>query len=327
MIVLVAFVESPTAWTLPRTCLDDLRRDFPQHTFLEAWDRTALERHLPAAEVAFTAAIPRQRFGSLPRLRWVQSSAAGVGGMLGPALTESPIVLTSARGVRATAIAEHVIGVTIALSRQLHVAIRRQAAHVWAFDEIEGGGQVRGLHGRRLTLVGLGAIGREVARLAAPLGLRVRAIRRRPYQPLPDGVEEAAPPDRLPDLLADTDIVVVCAALTPDTRHLIGPRALAAIRPGALLVNVGRGRLLDDEAVIAALGDGRLGGAALDVFVEEPLDPASPYWDLPNVIITPHVSGAMEDYWTPLVAHIAENLRRFEAGDPLVNVVDKAAGY
>jgi phosphoglycerate dehydrogenase-like enzyme len=327
MIVLVAFVQSPKAWTLPRAFLDGLRRDFPQHTFLEAWDREALERHLPAAEVAFTAAIDRGRFGSLPRLRWVQSSAAGVGGMLGPALAASPIVVTSARGIRATAIAEHVIGVTIALSRLLHVAIRRQAAHLWAFDEIEGSGLVRGLRGRRMTIVGLGAIGLEVARLAAPFGLRLRAVRRRLDQPAPDQVEEVAPLDRLPDLLATSDIFVLCAALTPDTRHLIGPRALARVKRGALLVNVGRGRLVDDEAVIEALRDGRLGGAALDVFAREPLDPASPYWDLPNVIVTPHVSGAMADYWTPLVALFAENLRRFEAGRPLLNVVDKAAGY
>jgi len=327
MIVLVAFVESPKAWTLPPRFLDDLRRDFPQHTFLEAWDREALERHLPSAEVAFTAAIDRRRFDSLPRLRWVQSSAAGVGGMLGPALASSPIVLTSARGIRATSIAEHVLGVTIALSRQLHVAIRRQAAHLWAFDEIEGGGLVRSLGGRRMTIVGLGAIGLEVARLAAPFGLRLSAIRRRPDLPSPDYVEEVSSLDRLPDRLATSDVVVLCAALTPETRHLIDRRALAAIRPGALLVNVGRGRLLDEEAVIEALGDGRLGGAALDVFAEEPLDPASPYWDLPNVIVTPHVSGAMGDYWTPLVALFAENLRRFEAGQPLLNVVDKTAGY
>jgi phosphoglycerate dehydrogenase-like enzyme len=134
-------------------------------------------------------------------------------------------------------------------------------------------------------------------------------------------------PDQLFNLLSRSEVIVLAAPLTAETRELIGPAALGSVRRGAFLVNVGRGKLLDDPAVIEALKDGRLGGAALDVFTKEPLDPASPYWDLPNVIITPHISGAMEDYWTPLVALFSENLRRFEAGQPLQNVVDKTAGY
>jgi phosphoglycerate dehydrogenase-like enzyme len=220
-----------------------------------------------------------------------------------------------------------VLGVTLALARQLHTAIRRQAAHEWALDELETGGAIRTLYGRRMGIVGLGAIGAEVARAAGAFGMRVSAVRKHADKPVPPGVEEVFPPDRLHDLLAKSDVVVLSAASTPETRHLIESSALTAMKRGALLVNVGRGRLVDDEALIKALRDGRAGGAALDVFTREPLDPASPYWDLPNVIITPHISGAMEDYWTPLVALFAENLRRFEAGQPLLNVVDKAAGY
>ncbi len=327
MNILVAFVTPNRAWVLPRSFVDRLRRDFPQHTFLEAWDEEALARHVGEADVAFTSSIDRGLFGSLLRLRWVQSPAAGVGGLLSPELVDSPIVLTSARGVRARAIAEHVLGVTIALARQLHVAVRRQAEHVWALDEIESSGLVRTLRGRRLTIVGPGSIGAEVASIASAFGFRVAAVRRRLDAPVPEGVEIVRPLEALLELLTDTDVLVVSAALTADTRHLIGGEALARIKPGALLVNVGRGKLLDDEAVVAALGDGRLGGAALDVFTREPLDPASPYWDLPNVIVTPHISGAMEDYWTPLVDLFAENLRRFERGDPLLNIVDKRAGY
>jgi phosphoglycerate dehydrogenase-like enzyme len=135
------------------------------------------------------------------------------------------------------------------------------------------------------------------------------------------------PPDQLPALLARSDVVVLSAPLTQETRFLIGAETIRHIKPGALLINIGRGKLVDDDAVIAALQDGRLGGAALDVFTREPLEPASRYWDLPNVVITPHISGAMEDYWSPLVRLFADNLRRFEAGAPLVNVVDKEAGY
>jgi phosphoglycerate dehydrogenase-like enzyme len=167
----------------------------------------------------------------------------------------------------------------------------------------------------------------EVARAAAGFGMRVSAIRKHLYQPRPDLVDEVFPPERLNDLLAVSDVIVLSAPLVPDTRQLIGLAALSAMKRGALLVNIGRGKLIDDEAVVAALQDGRLGGAALDVFMREPLDPESPFWDLPNVIITPHISGAMEDYWTPLVALFAENLRRFERGEPLLNIVDKRAGY
>jgi len=155
----------------------------------------------------------------------------------------------------------------------------------------------------------------------------VSAIRRRADLPRPDGVDEILPPERLGDLLGRSDVVVLSAPVTVATRGLIGRRELAQMKVGAFLVNIGRGQLVDDAALVDALTSKRLGGAALDVFTHEPLDPASPYWDLPNVIITPHTSGAMEDYWTPLVALFADNLRRFERGAPLLNVVDKSAGY
>jgi len=258
----------------------------------------------------------------------VQSPAVGVGSLMFPELLASPVVITSARGIRARAIAEHVLGVTIALARRLPIAMRAQVAHRWAQDELEGATvDVRTLEGQRMGIVGLGAIGLELVKIAAPFGFRISAIRRRAGEPKPQGVDEVWPLDRLPDLLAGSDVVVLALPHTPETKRLIGKRELDRIKRGALLVNVARGKLVDDDAVIEALRDGRLGGAALDVFSQEPLDPASPYWDLPNVLVTPHTSGAMQDYWTPLVALFTDNLRRFEKGEPLRNVVDKKAGY
>jgi D-2-hydroxyacid dehydrogenase (NADP+) len=327
MNVVIGVISPAAAWVLPSSHVVRLREEFPQHAFIEARDREALRRALPDADAAFAAVLDRDLVPSLTRLRWVQVPAAGVTHVLSPEVVDSPIVLTSARGVRARAIAEHVLGVTLALARQLHIAIRRQAAHEWALDELETGGAIRTLHGKRMGIVGLGSIGTEVARTAAAFGMHVSAVRKRVDQPLPRDVEEVFPPDRLHELLSKSDVVVLSAASTPETRLLLGEGALNAMRRGALLVNVARGRLVDDDALIEALRDGRIGGAALDVFAKEPLDPASPYWSLPNVIITPHVSGAMEDYWTPLVALFSENLRRFEAGRPLLNVVDKQAGY
>jgi len=327
MIIIIGVVSPNAAWVLPRPFVDQIRRAFPQHTFVDVWDRDALRRALPSGDAAFAAFVDRDIVSALTRLKWIQAPAVGVGHILSEEFIASPIVLTSARGVRARGMAEHVLGVTLALARQLPLIMRRQVAHQWALDEVEATGSIRTLQNRRMGIIGLGSIGMEVARAAAGFGMRVSAIRKQVDQPRPDFVDEVFPPDRLNDLLSVSDVVVLSAPLTPDTRELIGPAALSVVKPGALLVNIGRGKLIDEEAVVAALEDGRLGGAALDVFAREPLDTASPFWDLPNVIVTPHVSGAMEDYWTPLVALFAENLRRFEKGEPLLNVVDKHAGY
>jgi phosphoglycerate dehydrogenase-like enzyme len=327
MNVLVGVISPAPIWIIPRPFVERIRREFPQHQVLEAWDRDAIRRYLPDADVAFTPFIDRDIFPSASRLRWIQSPAVGVGGLMFPELVASGVVVTSARGIRARAIAEHVIGVTIALARHLPVAIRAQAAHRWAQEELEGRNAIRPLGGLRFGIVGLGAIGSEVAKMAAALGMAVSAIRRRLDQPRPEGLESVWPPERLVDLLASSDVVLLALPHTPDTRQLIGRRELAATKRGAFLINVARGRLIDDEALVEALASGHLGGAALDVFSREPLDPASPYWDMPNVIVTPHTSGAMPDYWTPLVDLFSDNLRRFEAGRPLLNVVDKALGY
>jgi len=325
--IVVGVFSSSAAWTLPHGFIGQLQRDFPQHTFVDVWDREALRRALPDADVAFAAYVDRDLPAVLTRTRWIQVPAAGVAHVLSEDLVASPITVTSARGVRARAIAEHVMAAALALARQLHVAVRRQAAHVWAMDELEVGGSMRTLRGRRLAIVGPGSIGAEVAKIASAFGMKVSAVRKRLEQPAPEGVEEVVGPERLLDLLARSDVVVLSAASTAETRHLLDARAFQAIKRGALLVNIGRGNLVDDEALLAALEDGRVGGAALDVFTREPLDPGSRYWDCPNVIVTPHVSGAMEDYWTPLVALFSDNLRRFESGRALLNVVDKHLGY
>jgi phosphoglycerate dehydrogenase-like enzyme len=327
MNILVGVISPAAIWVMPRSCVEELRHQFPQHTFLEAWDRDTIRRLLPQADVAFTPFVDRDVFASASRLRWVQSPAAGVGSLMFPELHASDVVVTTARGIRARSIAEHVIGVTIALARRLPHALRAQAAHRWAQDDLEGpeSGMWQ-LWGRRMGIVGLGSIGSEVAVRAMAFGMEVVAVRRRPDRPGPPGVTVLGP-EGLPDLLVQSDVVVLAMPHTPETKQIIGRAELDRIRRGALLVNIARGKLIDDDAVVAALCDGRLGGAALDVFTREPLDPNSPYWDLPNVIVTPHTSGAMEDYWTPLVALFAENLRRFDRGDRLLNVADKSVGY
>jgi phosphoglycerate dehydrogenase-like enzyme len=325
--ILIGVISPAAVWVMPRSFVDELRGDFPHHQFLDAWDRETIRRLLPQADVAFTPFVDRDVFPSAKRLRWIQSPAVGVGSLMFPELHRSGVVVTTARGIRARSIAEHVIGVTIALARRLPHALRAQAAHRWAQDELEGPESgVFQLYGRRLGIIGLGAIGTEVAARAVALGMEIAAVRRRPDRPAPAGVEVCGP-DRLNDVLARSDVLVLSMPHTPETKQIIGHSELQVVKRGSLLVNIARGKLIDDEAVVAALRDGRLGGAALDVFTREPLDASSPYWDMPNVIITPHTSGAMDDYWTPLVALFSENLRRFERGDALINVVDKTSGY
>jgi phosphoglycerate dehydrogenase-like enzyme len=328
MVVLLGVISPAAAWVIPREFVAKIRRDFPQHTVVDAWDFEGIRRLLPDADVAFVPHVSRDMLASSPRLRWIQSPAVGVGHMLFPEMIASPVVITCARGIRARAIAEHVLGVTIALARQLHTAVRRQVEHRWAQDELESDTtSIFTLEGRRMGIVGLGSIGSEIASLAAAFGMEVWGVRRRLDQAVPTGVARVLPPTDLDDLLASSDVVVLAAPHTRSTDRLLGAREIALMRPDAMLVNISRGTIVDDEALVAALRSRRIAGAALDVFAHEPLDQASAYWDLPNVIVTPHTSGAMADYWTPLVALFSENLRRFEKGEPMLNVVDKVAGY
>jgi len=327
--ILVAVISPSPAWTMPPAFVEQIRRAFPQHTILEAWDFETIRRLLPDADIAFTPFVDRDIFPTLTRLRWIQAPAAGVGHLLYPEMLTSPVVLTNAGGIRAHSIAEHVLGVSLALARQLPLTLRHQTKHEWIQHQLEGGGvsRIRTLRGARMGIVGLGAIGTAIANVASAFGFRVSAIRRRADGAPPAGVDEVLTPDALPALLAKSDVLVLSVPLTEATRGLIGRAEIAQMKRGALLINIARGKLIVDDAVVDGLRSGHLGGAALDVFAAEPLDAASPYWDLPNVIVTPHTSGAMEDYYTPLVALFSENLRRFEAGLPLLNVVDKAAGY
>jgi phosphoglycerate dehydrogenase-like enzyme len=157
--------------------------------------------------------------------------------------------------------------------------------------------------------------------------MRVRAVRRRPHLPVPDWVDEVLPQDRLDELLSGSDAVVLAIPHTRATRELIGGREIRLMKPTAILVNVGRGRLLHEAEVMAELKRGTIAGAALDVFRGEPLDPSSPWWDVPNVLITPHVSGVGCDYWNAVVDLFSENLRRYRRGERLLNAVDKEEGY
>ena len=326
MRILVAIYSEFESWRIPDAQVAGLRETFPDHAFVQAAnDEETLER-IADAEVVFGARLRPEHVAAARRLRWVHSPAAGIGNMLFPAMVASPVVLTNSRGNSSAAIGEHVIAVALALLRDLPLAWRRQAERVWAQNEFNRSNAIRSLRGARVLIVGLGSIGGEVARLSAALGATVAALRRRPGLPRPDGVAIVAGPERLHEELPLADVIVLAAPQTAETRHLIGAPELALLKDGAVLVNVSRGKLLDEAALVTALGSGRL-RAALDVFEHEPLAHDSPLWQLPHVLITPHVSGFHPSHWPEAVRLFADNLRRFMLGQPLVNQVDKQAGY
>jgi phosphoglycerate dehydrogenase-like enzyme len=268
-----------------------------------------------------------------PELRWVHSATSGVERALTPAALARDVIVTNARGVFSRPIAEHVLLMILALSRRLPQLLELQRERTW--QPLEG----RELRDLTIGIVGYGSLGRAVASLAGAFGSRVIAMRRRPEapdEPAPDG-DDAFPcppkldrvlgPNGLHELLAESDVVVLAAPLTAETDGMIDETALAAMKPDAWLINVARGRLIDDGALFRALREGQIGGAALDAYREEPLGPTSPFWDVPNLILTPHTAWSSSRVLDRSIDLFCDNLRRFRAGEPLRNVVDPAAGY
>ena len=327
MTILVAIYSQVTAWNIPDAQIARLRREFPDHSFVSARTDDEVSHLIATADVAFMAEMTRDQFRAARALRWIHSPAAGVGGMLFPELQASTVVVSNSRGMSADVIAEHVLALTLVLFRKLRLAIRRQSEHVWSQDEMFAAPPTRTITNAAVLIVGLGSIGAAVARRFAVLGATVTGIRRHPERQVPEGVVRAVRPDALLEQLPHADIVVIAAPHTSATKQMIGAGELSAMRKDAILINVSRGKLVDESALAEALSANSIGGAGLDVFDHEPLDAGSPLWSMPNVIITPHTSGFRPDHWAAATDLFADNLRRFDAGQPLLNVVDKEAGY
>ena len=254
-----------------------------------------------------------------PRLRWIQSSSAGVEDLARPVLAERGIVLTNAGGVFDVGLAESVLGFLLAFSARILESARR-APGEWVSDP------VRLLRGTLALIVGAGSIGSEVGRFLKAAGLRVRGIARTP-RPADDVFEAIAGADELHPELARAHHVVNVLPITEATRGLFDAEAFASMRSNAVFVNIGRGATVDEQALIAALEQGVIAGAALDVFEEEPLPAENALWRMPNVLVSPHRAGDHEGWEGDVVALFVDNLRRFVAGEPLRNVVDVELGY
>jgi phosphoglycerate dehydrogenase-like enzyme len=277
------------------------------------------------AEILLLGAVPASVLDHIvrrsPRLRWIHSASAGVDRIATPAVRERDLTVTNARGVFSRPIAEYVVMMSLAIARRLPQLLELQRERTW-----------QPLRGRELSeltigIVGYGSIGEEVARLLEPFTCRILATRRHPERGTSATSVELLGLDRLDELLSASDIVVIAAPLTDETAGLIGAEQLTRMREDAWLINIARGRLLDELALRRALEAGWIGGAVLDVFSEEPLPPDSPLYGTPNVVITPHTSWASDRVIERTVDLFVDNLRRDVAGEPLRNVVDLDAGY
>lgn len=283
-----------------------------------------LAEALPGADVLFVWDFRSSALaGAWPAagpLRWAHAASAGVNHVLTPEVVASDIVVTNSRGVFDEPMAEYVLGLALALAKDLPTTLSHQRERRWRHRETER------LSDRHALVAGTGPIGRAIGRKLRAIGMTVTGLGRVARAMDPD-LGEVLPMSSLSEVLPDVDYVVLAAPLTADTLGMIDAKALAAMKPTARLINVGRGPLVVQEDLVEALAAGRLGGAALDVFVDEPLPGSSPLWNLPNVIVSPHMSGDVVGWRSELVALFVDNLSRYIGGQPLRNVVDKTRGY
>ncbi len=276
------------------------------------------------AEAVFGGFSP-ERFRaalSLPKLRWIHTFSAGVDRYLPEVSGRPDLLLTNNSGAYDVPIAEHVIAMIFAAAKRVPEHLLAQGRSEWQREVPHA--EVRGA---TLVILGMGSIGGELARLASGVGMRVIAVRRDAVRPGGPGVERVVPSERFAEVAREADYVAVTAALTPATRGMLSAEVIAGLKPTAWVINIARGPIIDEAALTAALRERRIGGAALDVFETEPLPATSPLWSLDNAILTPHISNSSPRLRERSLALVIENVRRFKAGEPLLNLVDRAVGY
>lgn len=346
-------------WAMPSWVPERIREALPEGWRLEVMEDAtdgsgdgagrvspAVLEAVADARVYLGYGIAAELLRAGPYLEWVHSGAAGVGSSLTPEMKASPVVFTNSAGIHAPPMAETVLGMILHFARGLDIAVANQRDGRWASEDYYlAGAPLREVAHSTVGIVGFGGIGREVARRVGALGSRVLALKRTPPGPGEGRVETVGGGghvdvevlhgrDGFHRILGESDAVVLCAPETEATRGMMDGAALARMKDGALLVNVGRGKLVVEEDLVAELRRGRLRGAGLDVFAREPLPPDHPFWGLPNVLVTPHVSAVTRHFWERETELILHNLACFLRGDDACvpgtswrNVVDKEAGY
>lgn len=304
--------------------LDIAREAISGHEFVICDDEDTAKREIADADVVLCWKITPEVFAQAKKLRWIQFGSAGIDHTIFPELLESNVILTTLAGIHRVVVAEHVLAVMLALTRRLNVAVKLQARHEYDRNKIAATADV--LAGKTLGIIGLGRIGLNIARLAKAFEMKVIGTKRILEEELAN-LDRVYRADEYRKVLPQSDYLVLAVPLTDETRALIGSEEIEIMKAGAYLINVARGAMVDHEALANALRSGKLAGAALDVFPQEPLPADSPLWDLPNVIITPHTAGSHPGYAESAADIFKRNLNAFLTGGQMVNVYDRARGY
>jgi phosphoglycerate dehydrogenase-like enzyme len=308
---------------LPGDALEQIRMIAPDYEFVVTDKADEIEKYLDRIEIAVRH-VPLALLDRAPQIQWYHNWYAGVEWLERfPRIREGGLTVTNASGVHAVSVTEHVLSMMLAFARNLHLNVRAQMRREWRRETNDA---LFELAGKRLLIVGLGAIGEHFARAAQGLGMEVTGIRRNPDRGS-DAVARVYGPEQLHVELANADFVVIILPATPNTKKLFSKREFEAMKKNSFFINVGRGSIVDETALIQALQNGRICGAGIDVFETEPLPPNSPLWDMEQVIITPHTGGYTPEYFRRSWPIFTENLKRFIEGLPLLNVVNKTAGY
>ena len=327
MKLLIALYHRFQPWIAPQWFSQRLRADFPQLEVVQLPNYDRISDEIVDADIAIAWSLRGDQIAAARKLRWIHSTAAAVHGLMTPELQNSDIVVTNARAVHGPVVAEHAMSLVFAMAKRLTEAAKFQSQRHWAQQEIcETVPRPRELKDATMVIVGFGSIGTSLAKLARALDMRVVGVREHPEKG--SGLAHAMFGfEDLNRALSEGDFVVLTTPVTEKTRHLMNAGSLERLKPDAYLINVGRGVLIDEEALQHALRANRFAGAALDVTTEEPLPPGSPLWTMENVFITPHTAGFAEKMWERHYDAYTEDLRRYLAGEPLLWTVDKKAGY
>jgi D-2-hydroxyacid dehydrogenase (NADP+) len=316
-----------TLWNPPPEMALRIRERWPEMRVVHLPNYEGLDGELPDTDTFVGFSLRPEQFSRACNLKWLHSTAAGVGQLMYPELRASGIEVTNASGVHTIPMAEHILGMLVAMARRFPDCFRYQQRAYWAQQELwDSSVRPRELHGQVLLLIGFGAIGRAVAKAVRPLGMRVWAVTRSGEGDA-ELAERVFPSAKLHESLREADFVILAAPETPETRKMIGAREFGLMKPSAYFMNVARGALVDEPALIAALEHRVIAGAALDVASQEPLPPESPLWKLDNVFITPHMSAVSEHLWTRQTDLLLTNLERWFTGTELLNRVNLKRGY
>jgi phosphoglycerate dehydrogenase-like enzyme len=327
--LVISFKPQSTTWELPGWFLEELGREFPQVCGSYLPNYEGLDKAIENAEVFVGLSLRSSQASRARKLRWAHSLYAAVNHLLVPEIVEGPVVVTSASAVHRIPVAEHALALMVALARRLPDSFRMQQQRRWGQSDIWSSEPFRKeVNGAMLGILGMGGIGLELAKRAKALGLHVIGLSRSAATPA-EGVDEMLGSDGLAALLSRCDYVVLALPDTSQTYHIIGAPEFRLMKRDAYLINVGRGTAIDETALVQALREGVIAGAALDVAEREPPPPESPLWDAPHLLLTPHIGSATSsDYlWWRQYQVLAGNLRRYLKGEPLLYVVDKSRGY